>query len=98
MTREEAAKLLDILKVFDAPDLTEAIKMAKDALREQEERSNGCEYCDGSGKHFLVDDGFPYGSYNSIRLEDGKAFLDDADGSQIRIKFCPMCGRRLENT
>ena len=35
MTREKAAKLLDILKVFDAPDLTEAIRMAKDALREQ---------------------------------------------------------------
>lgn len=35
MTNEEAIKLLDILKVFDAPDLSEAIRMAKDALREQ---------------------------------------------------------------
>lgn len=48
MTREEAAKLLDILKVFDAPDLSEAIRMAKEALREQEARSKGCEYCTDS--------------------------------------------------
>lgn len=38
MTREEAAKMLDILKVFDAPDLSEAIRMAKAALREQDNR------------------------------------------------------------
>jgi hypothetical protein len=55
-----------------------------------------CEYCNGSGKHFLVDDDIPFGSYNSIRLAGDKAFLDDADGFSIRIKFCPMCGRRLE--
>lgn len=36
MTREEAIKLLDILKVFDGPKLSEAIRMAKDALREQD--------------------------------------------------------------
>ena len=55
-----------------------------------------CEYCDGSEKGLPVDDEIPFGSYESIRLENGKAFLDDADGFQIRIKFCPMCGRRLE--
>lgn len=35
-------------------------------------------------------------SYYLIRLEGDKAFLDDADGFQIRIKACPICGRRLE--
>lgn len=35
MTREKAIKHLGILRVFDAPDLNEAIKMAIAALREQ---------------------------------------------------------------
>lgn len=84
-------------------------RLAIAALREQDNRIesdtvkvvendqfNSCEYCNGSGKHFLVDDDIPFGSYNSIRLDGDKAFLDDADGFSIRIKFCPMCGRRLE--
>ncbi len=36
MTREEAIKELEILKVFDAPDLNDAIKMAISALRQQD--------------------------------------------------------------
>ena len=40
MTREDAAKLLDLVKVFDAPKLSKAIEMAKAALREQELATN----------------------------------------------------------
>ena len=35
MTREDAAKLLDLVKAFDVPKLSKAIEMAKAALREQ---------------------------------------------------------------
>ena len=36
MTNQEAICLLDILRVFDAPALSEAIQMAIAALREQD--------------------------------------------------------------
>ena len=107
MTHEEAIKAISIHKAYmreyEAPKTKYALDMAIAALREQEElerNSHGiataCEYCNGSGKRFIVDDDIPFGSYNSIRLDGNKAFLDDADGFSIRIKFCPMCGRRLE--
>lgn len=65
------------------------------ALREQEERSKGCEYCDGKQKFLPCRDG--YSSFNVIGFEAaGMPYLNDADGCDIWIKFCPMCGRKLE--
>ena len=98
--------MINVEKIFNELTLEENISdyiKLSELQREQEElerNSHGiataCEYCNGSGKCFIVDDDIPFGSYNSIRLDGDKAFLDDADGLSIRIKFCPMCGRRLE--
>lgn len=104
MTREKAINVLeDALSRAVFMEDIDVLEMAIAALREHEElarNSHGietaCEYCNGSGKRFLVDDDIPFGSYNNIRIAGDKAFLDDADGFSIRIKFCPMCGRRLE--
>lgn len=51
MTREEAIKELEILKVFDAPDLNDAIKMAISALRKQEQAFECTQYeeCEYNG-------------------------------------------------
>ena len=55
-----------------------------------------CKYCDGSETPFPVFCDVPYASYNSIVFKDGRAFMNDADGNDILIKACPVCGRMLE--
>lgn len=93
---ESKRKLLD-----EAADTIERLEAERNelaiaALREQEERSKGCEYCDGKQKLLPVEDD-DYSSGNSICFyANGKPYLFDADGCDIWIKFCPMCGRKLE--
>ena len=57
-----------------------------------------CEYCDGQGKRlFAVEgDGSTYATHAGIWFNSGKAYLGDSDGCDFLIKYCPMCGRRLE--
>lgn len=43
MTISEAIKMLDVLYVLDAPNLAQAINMAKDALREQQAREENLQ-------------------------------------------------------
>lgn len=52
MTREEAIEALGLLRIFDAPDLSEAVEMAVSTLRAQQapakpdrSRWEGCAYC-----------------------------------------------------
>jgi hypothetical protein len=64
-------------------------------LNEKIERSKGCEHCNGKQKPLPCIDG--YSSFNVIEYNaEGKPVLNDADGCDIWIKFCPMCGRKLE--
>ena len=79
----------------DLEDYFDAMYSAMDALREQEERSKGCEYCK---------------EYKSIVEEDGSFISFDATLSkgvfleactpdvvlEAKVLFCPVCGRRLE--
>ena len=53
-------------------------------MREQEERSKGCEYCNGLLKSDLEDFTMPNASKQEYDI--------------VTIRFCPMCGRRLEDT
>ncbi len=65
--------------IFSEPVTTYA-RLAVDALREQAERSKGCEYCNsrfGIATHHI----------NGQLLQAGT--------KKIAI-YCPMCGRRLE--
>lgn len=69
------------------------------ALREQEQREQGCLYCDGTeGDLYFHEGACPqmndvvYISGNQIHCDFGcKAW------GAFGIKFCPMCGRRLED-
>lgn len=87
MTREEAIKVLEedhkqrvdgytsYLAHYGHTDHAEeqyldAMELAISALREQEERSNGCRFCK---------------AYESLLKR----------GADL-VKFCPMCGRKLE--
>lgn len=103
MTREEAIKELRRLHYAykadehgdyfydNADDVCQAAALAIAALREQEERSKGCEWCkkdrvlcwDSGGEEVCI-------------ANQGKLPVLGTDDWGFAIKFCPMCGRRLE--
>ena len=65
------------------------------ALREQAERSKGCEFCcytEYPDKELYPKEGYTFyaGFYKQINDD---AF---AEGELEKLKFCPSCGRRLE--
>lgn len=69
------------------------------AVKAEPVKTAPCEYCDGQEKKLpsVVEDGSTYTtSFDGIWFNNGKAYLCDADGCDIPIKYCPMCGRRLE--
>ena len=83
----------------------QAYEMAISALREQEERSKGCGYCRPPFRTLLTVTIDPETGEEptTIFFEcDGQAlrtYDDNPNNPQIdraNIKFCPMCGRRLE--
>lgn len=64
----------------------------------EEERHNGCEFCDGSERSMLFRKGAcaamnddVYVSGNAIIIDFGCTAYDT-----VKIGFCPMCGRKLE--
>ena len=77
--------------------VSDACVLAIAALREQEEREKGCEYCTdsksiyhlSSGVHDSMDEDV-YISGNSLVVDIGCHSYGSVD-----IKFCPTCGRRL---
>ena len=102
MTRSEAAaNLLQYLKENENPGSVwaKSLDMAISALREQEERSKGCEYCREAeniyyhaGEVNALDE-LLYITGDDLVVDIGCRFYLAAS-----IKFCPMCGRRLEET
>lgn len=109
MTREEAIKALkhteDNIKyderreeIYFTDKWVQAYEMAIAALREQEERSKGCEYCqrfdDPCGVPMIAteEDDCDRGIYlyNGYLCANGGSFCD------AKVRFCPMCGRKLE--
>ena len=100
MTREEAIKVLqteiacvkrqDCARiecakcdlVLEESAILTAYDMAIAALREQEERSKGCEYCNG----------LPELQRECFTMPNASK----QDYDIVTIRYCPMCGRRLE--
>ena len=65
-------------------------------LRKIVKKKEPCEYCDGSKTMFPVHGADPYASFNYIWFNGaGQAMMNDADGNDILIHACPMCGRKL---
>lgn len=103
MTREEAIKVMEYpirkwLMDSSYDGVYEALDMVISVLREQEERSKGCEYCDGTETDLYFHEGacqqmndLVYLSGNSLVCDFGCKVY-----ASIEIKFCPMCGRKLE--
>lgn len=64
--------------------------LAIEALKEQRERAQGCEYCKG-GRNCLVD-----GETTIFINSDDKVFCAESGGDgYLDWKFCPMCSRKL---
>lgn len=97
MTTEEAIKNLNVLKIFDAPVLREAVRMAINALYAQQEpvkldRSKWgvCGMC-GNGETNTS-----LGVHDFIIRGDVLFCNDTLYGLVgITVKYCPKCGRPL---
>jgi len=61
------------------------------ALKEKEEKEKGCEYCN---RHIPIND---FAKDYSIEVDNAEISLweDLKCLSHIKIKYCPMCGRKL---
>ena len=115
MNEMEAIKILEkrMNRYHPADAITTATELAVVALREQAERSKGCEYCKGA----LPEDITPHREFFKNMLKDwsedwlcvakkvpsGEHILHcETDTAltdfsvDIPIRFCPMCGKRLE--
>ena len=64
-----------------AQALYDACILAVTALREQEERERGCEYCNG----------LPFSQMEDFTMPNASK----KDYDIVTIRYCPMCGRRL---
>ena len=69
------------------------------ALRAEEERENGCEYCndyEDLPEHII--NGKPVGKVFDTSItcdENGGWHIELPSGNDIGISICPFCGRRL---
>jgi hypothetical protein len=89
VTREEAIKRLSkyVNNRFYTIEHQEACAMAIAALREQEERSKACPYCDIAKAN--------EGVRNTVLwVKEPETKKWTMMGK--KLLFCPMCGRRLE--
>lgn len=85
------------------------MRVAIAALRKQEERSKGCSACEMTTRGLTYKQ-IEYGTLRGDFINDSSgmyiirygggqhSIVCDDDGAEIDIKFCPMCGRRLEDT
>ena len=69
-------------------------KLALAALREQEQREQGCEFCNNRDADTLWEPGEDH----EFRLyQNGLYYFDHAFGWEgTEVNFCPMCGRKLK--
>jgi hypothetical protein len=90
---ESKRKLLD-----EAADTIERLEAERNelaiaALREQEERSKGCDFCreDNEGYYRMLGT-----FYLTNPFHKGEYYLNGGGRKPRKIAFCPMCGRKLE--
>lgn len=84
MTREEAIwrleNCLDCTDCFTCGSHDDALVLAVAALREQEERSKGCDFC----------------NERNVAVMSASILTFDLKNHGCMCRFCPMCGRKLE--
>ena len=82
MTREEAIRFANYAQDMEKlQDVKEFYALAEAALREQEERERGCEYCNG----------LPFSQMEDFTMPNASK----KDYDIVTIRYCPICGRRF---
>ena len=98
MTREEAINALKMMNLRGAhpflhwEEMMEVRDMAISALREQEKRERGCEYCndDRDGYRKMI------GAFSITNPFHGNVWnIETCHCKPRQIYFCPMCRRML---
>ena len=89
---ERAIKFLGYVKGYDI----QSANLAIEALREKQERSKGCVFCN-SERH-RIREVFDEGTAKIINAESRYALSVDTsrDAAIFNIFCCPICGKRLE--
>ena len=96
MDRAEAIKREDrvVYNLLNHED-KEAARMAFEALREQEQREQGCKYCREYESIVEVN-----GDFISFDETISKGIFLEACTCDVvleaKVSFCPMCGRKLK--
>ena len=75
-----------------------AISAAISALQEREERSKGCEFCDGTERSMLFRKGACDSMNDDVYISGDAIIIDYGCKAYdtVKIRFCPMCGRPLK--
>lgn len=65
---------------------------------EQNERSKGCEFCDGSERSMLFRIGACAAMNDEVYVSGDAIIIDFGCKAYdtVKIGFCPMCGRKLK--
>lgn len=78
------------------PSEVEAAKLAITALKQQQEREQGCEYCAREKVIQIKFEGDEAGRAWMHKCSDGYGlFLEGEIITYIEVEYCPMCGRDL---
>ena len=81
--------------IVDYKERFSALKSALTALREQAERSKGCEFCcytEYPDEKLYPKEGYAFYAGFSKQVD-----VDAFDEDEVeKISYCPMCGRKLE--
>ena len=72
--------------------------MCAELENEQNERSNGCEFCDGSERSMLFRKGACAAMNDEVYVSGDAIIIDFGCKAYdtVKIGFCPMCGRKLK--
>jgi glutaredoxin len=85
----------ETLEMFEINDI--AIK----TLREKQQRNNGCQWCK-ENKSLYFDSKNNHPNLREVYIEDDgnmtvmPYLYDGTEAVQIKINYCPMCGRELK--
>ena len=82
--------LKDITALYASGLTPDDLPRAAAALREKQEREKGCEFCTGDINTRT----------NILDCECGEVYIDaagrlTAGDDDVKVRFCPMCGRPL---
>lgn len=79
-------------------EFQEACAHAISALKEREERSKGCEFCDGTERSMMFRKGECAAMSDEVYVSGDAIIIDYGCKAYdtVKIGFCPMCGRPLK--